>query len=204
MLKFIFKIFIVSLLLCNPLFSKNFNNILVNGNERITKETIILFSDIEQQKSLDENSLNSILKKLYKTGFFKDVSVRIDKNNLIIDVIENPIIETIFIDGLRNSKIKKSTYDVLSLKDRSSFNIVASKKDEISMINHLRGLGYYFATVKTSFEDLGQNKVNLFYKIELGEKAKISKISFIGDKKFKDRKLRNIIISEEYKFWKFI
>ena len=42
------------------------------------------------------------------------------------------------------------------------------------------------------------------YKIELGKKSKISKISFIGDKRFKDSTLKNIIISEEYKFWKFL
>ena len=48
------------------------------------------------------------------------------------------------------------------------------------------------------------NKIDLLYQIELGEKSKISKISFIGDKKFKDSTLKNIIISEEYKFWKFL
>ena len=53
-------------------------------------------------------------------------------------------------------------------------------------------------------EKLSDNKVNLIYNVEIGDKAKIKKISFIGDKIFKDRKLRSIIVSEEYKFWKFI
>ena len=42
------------------------------------------------------------------------------------------------------------------------------------------------------------------YNIDIGEKARIEKISFIGDKKFKDKKLKSVIITEEYKFWKFI
>ena len=48
------------------------------------------------------------------------------------------------------------------------------------------------------------NKINLTYNISLGEKAKIKKISFIGDKIFKDKKLKGVILSEEYKPWKFL
>ena len=53
-------------------------------------------------------------------------------------------------------------------------------------------------------EELSDNKINLIYNVEIGEKAKIRKISFVGDKIFKDRKLRSVIVSEEYKFWKFV
>ena len=72
------------------------------------------------------------------------------------------------------------------------------------MINDLKSLGYFFANVDVIVESLENNKMNLTYDIDMGEKAKIKKISFIGDKIFKDRKLRGIIVSEEYKFWKFI
>ena len=58
--------------------------------------------------------------------------------------------------------------------------------------------------METYIENLENNMVNINYKVELGNKAKIKKISFIGDKIYKDRKLRNIIVSEEFKFWKFI
>ena len=65
-------------------------------------------------------------------------------------------------------------------------------------------MGYYFPKIDVFVEELDGNKINLNYEIELGEKAKIKKISFIGDKKFKDKKLKSIIVSEENKFWKFI
>ena len=65
-------------------------------------------------------------------------------------------------------------------------------------------MGYYFAKVETIQEELDDNKINITFKVDLGEKAKISKISFVGDKIFKDSKLRSVIVSEEYKFWKFI
>jgi outer membrane protein insertion porin family len=71
-------------------------------------------------------------------------------------------------------------------------------------LNFLKNDGYYFSKVSSTSEDLGDNKIDLIYKIDLGEKAKISKISFIGDKKFKDSVLKNVIISDEYKFWKIL
>ena len=56
----------------------------------------------------------------------------------------------------------------------------------------------------SSIEELSDNKINLTYTIDIGKKARISKISFVGKKKFKDNVLRNIIVTEEYKFWKII
>ena len=83
-------------------------------------------------------------------------------------------------------------------------NIISVKNDEVAILNLLKEMGYYFSNLTSSIEDLENNKINLNYNIELGAKAKISKISFLGEKIFKDRKLRNIIVSEEYKFWKVI
>ena len=65
-------------------------------------------------------------------------------------------------------------------------------------------MGFFFANIETYKENLEDNKINLTLKIDIGDKAKIKKISFIGDKVFKDNKLKSIIVSEEYKFWKFI
>jgi len=204
MSKFFIQFFIFYIILTFTVYSDNYEKIIINGNERISNETILVFSEISNNQSLDENSINLILKKLYKTGFFKDVLVKIENNNLIINVLENPIIQTVLIEGIKKKKTKKSLYEILSLKDRSSYNLSLVKNDEIAILNFLKNEGYFFSNITSSFQDLGDNKIDLIYEIELGEKAKISKISFIGDKKIKDVTLRNIIISEEYKFWKII
>tara|TARA_B100000767_G_scaffold225997_1_gene215525 strand:- start:3098 stop:5335 length:2238 start_codon:yes stop_codon:yes gene_type:complete len=204
MFNLIFKIFLFYLLFTFSSFAKNYNNVIISGNERISNETILIFAEINDETFLNENTINIILKKIYESGFFKDVSIKIDNKNIIIDVIENPIIQTVFIQGIKKSKTEESLNKILFLKDRSSFNLTLVKKDEINILNSLKNLGYYFSTVTSSIQDLGNNKVDLFYKIDLGKKAKISKISFIGDKIFKDNTLRNIIVSEEYKFWKII
>ena len=204
MSKIIFQFIIFWFFLNFASYSKNYENIIVNGNERISSETILVFSEISDGKSLDENSINEILKKLYKSGFFKDVSVKVDNNTLIINVLENPIIQTVFIEGIKRKKTVESLYKILYLKNRSSYNLSLVKKDENAILNYLKNDGYYFANIESSYKDLGDNKIDLFYKIKPGVKAKISKISFIGEKKFKDSTLRSTIISEEYKFWKIV
>jgi outer membrane protein insertion porin family len=204
MFKFFIQFFLFSIFLTFSTYSKNFEKIIVNGNERISNETILVFSEIQDNKSLDENSINEILKKLYKSGFFKDVTVKIENNNLIIEVLENPIIQTVFIEGINRKKTEESLYEVLSLKSRSSFNSALIKKDESAILNFLKNDGYYFSSILSSYQDLGDNKIDLLYEIDLGEKSKISKISFVGDKIFKDSTLKYIILSEEYKFWKFL
>ena len=204
MFNVIFQFIIFTLLFTFSVFSKNYEKIIVNGNDRISDETILVFSEIIDEKILNENLINEILKKLYKSGFFKDVNVKLENNNLIINVIENPIIQTVFIKGIKRKKTEESLYEILSLKDRSSYNLSLVNKDENAILNYLKEEGYYFSKITSSYQDLGDNKIDLLYEVELGDKAKISKISFIGDKKFKDSILRNVIISEEYRFWKFI
>ena len=204
MFKFFIHLIIFSIFLSFSSYSKNYNKIIINGNERISNETILIFSEISEDKSLDENSINDILKKLYKSGFFKDISVKIKNNNLTINVLENPIIQTVFINGIKRKKTEEELYEILSLKNRSSYNSILTNKDENAILNYLKDQGFYFSTVASFYQDLGDNKIDLYYDIELGNKAKISKISFVGDKKFKDSSLRSIILSEEYRFWKFI
>ena len=204
MFKFFIHLTILSFFLTFSSYAKNYERIIINGNERISSETILVFSEISEDQSLNENSINNILKKLYKSGYFKDVSVKIENNNLIIDVLENPVIQTVYINGIKRKKTEESLYEILSLKNRSSYNSINVKKDENAILSYLKEQGFYFSKITSSYQDLGDNKIDLYYEIDLGDKAKISKISFVGDKIFKDSTLRSVILSEEYRFWKFI
>ena len=204
MFKFFIHLTILSFFLIFSSYAKNYERIIINGNERISSETILVFSEISEDQSLNENSINNILKKLYKSGYFKDVSVKIENNNLIINVLENPVIQTVYINGIKRKKTEESLYEILSLKNRSSYNSINVKKDENAILSYLKEQGFYFSKITSSYQDLGDNKIDLYYEIDLGDKAKISKISFVGDKIFKDSTLRSVILSEEYRFWKFI
>ena len=176
----------------------------INGNDRISTETIKVFASVDLNKNYDENDLNDLLRRLDETNFFRDISILIENNVLKIYIKENPIIEKITYKGVKSNKLKDAVFKNLNLRNKASFNEFLLNKDKDKIRNSLNELGYFFSKINTYIENLEDNKVNIIYEIELNQKAKIKKISFIGDKIFKDRRLRNLIISEEYKFWKFI
>ena len=180
-------------------------DITVSGNKRLSKESIIVFGNIETNKDYNQKKLNIIFKNLYSTDFFKDISLEIKNSVLYIDVVENPIIEELEINGIKNEKLTKVLTDKIELKSRKSYIETIFLKDLNLIKNIIKTSGYYFADIKSSLiKNEDQNSVRLIYDIDLGDKAKISEINFIGDKKIKDRKLRNVITTEESKFWKFI
>ena len=185
-------------------YSEVINKIDVIGNERISLETIVVFGDISIGKDYDTSDVNLLIKKLYETTFFSNISVEIENNKLIIVVKENPIINSIIFDGEKAKKFKEKITELLSLREKSSF--VSSRiKNDINMIKSFyKLLGFYFVEIDVQIETLEKNRVNIVYEIEKGEKAKIAKIYFLGDKKIRDKKLRDIITSTEARFWKFV
>ena len=203
------KIFLLSFLLNFLVFSSfSFSEIIkkieIEGNNRISDETILMFSKIDTGQSVKNNEINQILKDLYNSNFFNNVSVKIEKNILFIKVDEAPLIKDIKITGVKAEKFKKIIRDSLLLKPRGSFNDFLLTKEKTIIRSKLKSAGYYFANIDPFIELLDDNMVSINYRIDLGEKSKIGKISFIGDKIYKDSKLKSIIVSEEYKFWKFI
>ncbi len=199
-LKFIFVFIIFSF----QLKADVVKNIIVDGNKRVSSETIKLFSEIEINQNLNINDLNEVIKKLYNTNFFSDVSIDLKNNILKISVTENPIIQTLEFKGLKNKRILNLLREQVELREKNSFIENLVKKDKEKITNILRTNGYYFSKVLPKIKNNDNNTIDLIYEVELGEKAFIKKITFIGDKNIKDRKLRKIIVSEEAKFWKFI
>ena len=195
----------ISLFLFSISFSEMVNKVKVSGNKRISNESIIVFGKIKLNKDYSPNALNDVIKNLYETNFFKDINIFLDNGLLTLNIIENPIIEDLEINGIKNSELIDFLLDKITLKSRNSFieSVLATDKNLVN--NILRQQGYYFSKVKIStLTNDAQNSVRLVYDIELGEKAKIHKIVFTGDKKIKEKKLKNIISTEESKFWKFI
>ena len=203
-LKLSFSIIIFLLFFVNILRSEEIKKIEFFGNDRVPNETILMLSKIDIGDILDEETTNQVLINLYNSNFFKNVNVQLNNNILKITVTENPLIEKIEFEGIKAKRIKEDITKNLFLKSRSSYNDILSNNDLKKIKSNLKALGYFFSQVDLFVEDLNNNKVNLTYKIDLGKKSKIKKIKFVGDKKFKDSKLKSVILSEEYKFWKFV
>ena len=193
------------IILISTSFAEMINSIEISGNKRLSKPSILLFGKIENKKDYSNENLNLILKNLYETNFFKQVNLNIENSILKIKVLENPIIEDIEINGLDNKEFEKELLSVLTLSNRKPY-VESMHLNDINYIkNFSKASGFYFAKIKTSqINNDIQNTVQLIYDIDLGDKAKIDKIVFLGDKKIKDKKLKNIIASEENKIWKFI
>ena len=194
----------ILLFLTTNSFSEIVKQIDIRGNERVNSETIKIFGGFDIGQDLDSSNLNDILKKLYETNFFKDVNLSLENSVLKIIVVENPIIQNLVIKGVENKTLKEKIEQTLILKEKNPF-----VEDEIQYgINNIKNLlqevGFYFSSVELLKKENSNNTIDLVFNIDLGKKAFINEIVFIGDKKYKKRKLLNVITSEEDRFWKFL
>ncbi len=201
-----FYLFLILALLPINLHAEILKKVEVYGNERIVKETIIVYGDIKENKDYTQEDIDNIIKNLYETKFFSKVSINFSNGVLKITVVENPIINSILIQGEPTKKYSKVILELLSLKEKSSYIKNDVKKDLEIVKNFYKSLGYYSPKVEARVQEVkgGSNLLNLIYVVDRGKREKISKIYFIGDKKIKTKRLRDVIASEEARFWKFI
>ena len=200
----IIKIFIIFIMFISSVNSEVINKIIITGNDRISDETIKMFSNVDSEDLITKEKINSILKDLYETEYFKDVNVFYDNKILKIKVKEYPIIQNINYNGIKSKTLLKKINDEKLIKEKSPYNFFLLKNEKDRIVNKIKELGYFNSKITTSVETLEKNLVTINFNLELGDKAKIRKISFIGNKIFKDRKLKRLILSSEYKFWKVI
>ena len=160
-------------------YSEKIEKIDVAGNERISKETIIIFGDIDKNIDFNDDKLNEVLKKLYNTNFFKDIKISLSNKVLKIAVVENPIVQEVKILGIKAKKYKEPLFESIKIKKNNSFNEYLVKKDRDLILNILRSSGFYFAEVDVEKVSNDNNTVSLIYNVELGKRAKIKQIKFI-------------------------
>ena len=179
-------------------------DIQIKGNKRVSNETIKIYGDIKLNKDYSEIDLNNILNNLYSTNFFRDVNLELSNGVLVVKIEEFPIIDTILILGEPSNKYKEEIKKILKSKEKTSY-IKNNITNDANLIKKLySSSGYNFAKVTTKVNEIDESRLDVIFEIERGNVTKISKISFIGDKKIKEKRLRDVIASEESKFWKFI
>ena len=194
----------LSILFGTSSFSDVVEKVEVTGNERISSETVMIFGDIIVGKDYEKSDINNLIKKLYETNFFSDISIEIKENKLKITVKENPIINTITFNGEKAKKYIEKIKELISLREKGSYRENYVKSDINLIKEFYKAQGFYFIKIDAEIEKLDKNRINLVYLIDKGEKAKIAKIYFLGDKKIREKRLRDVITSQENKFWKFI
>ena len=180
------------------------NDIKITGNERVGAETIKVYGDIEIGKDYQKADLNKIIKNLYSTNFFEDIQISIRNNILLISLKEFPLVNQLIIVGEQSGKYKEQIRKLIKLKEKNSF-IKSYLSSDIDIIKRLySSAGYNNSKIEIKTKEIDNQNLDLIIEIERGNLTKISSISFTGDKKIRDKRLRDVIASEEDKFYKFI
>ena len=162
---FLKLVFLIYMIFPLNAFSKTLNKIEIFGNDRITDETIKLFIPVDINDEINDDKLNQILKDLYETDFFEDVSIIFNDQTLSINVEENPIIENIFYEGIKSNRIIDLIKKETSIKSRSSYNENVIKKEKIIIEKILKNLGYYNSSLDILIEQtcLEENTIHICY-----------------------------------------
>ena len=199
------KYFILFFLLFNfSLSAETITKLDIKGNKRISDETIKVYGDIKFNKDYSNFELDKILKDLYGTDFFEDIKIVLADGTLSITVKEYSIINSISLEGEKSTQVKKAILERLQLKSKGSF-IENKVAEDINTIKKIYGTqGFNFVDIEAKIKKFDNSRVNVIYVVEKGKKTNIAQINFTGDKKVKEKRLRDIIVSEEKKFWKFL
>ena len=204
MSKLFLKIIVIFLFSLSLVKAETLEKIQISGNKRISDQTIIIFSEIKINEEISKSKLDEVIKKLYKTNFFKNINLSFENQTLFLKVEENPIIEKLEITGIKKQSLVEFIKGRLQLAEMKSFDKNLLSSDINLIYNILKTNGYYFAKISSSKNvEETLNTLNLKINVELGEKAKIKKIVFLGEKIFKEKRLKEVIVSEEHRFWKF-
>ena len=186
------------------LYAEVVNKIEISGNSRISNETVKIYGDIKLNKDYSEKKLDLILNNLYQTDFFEDVKIEISNNTLKIKLKEYPIIDQLVIVGESSKKYKDEIKKIIKSKEKSSL-IKSYLAKDIEIIKSLYStIGFNFSKVEAKLKKIDETRYDLLIQIDRGEQTKISSIDFIGNKLVRSNRLRDVIVSEENKFWKFI
>ena len=180
------------------------NKINISGNSRVSNETIKIYGGIKINENYTEQDLNRILNNLFSTNFFEDVQVELSNNILNIKLIEHPVINQLILIGEPSNKYKEQIKKLIKSKEKDSYikNNIANDVEIIKKI--YASQGYNFTEVDTKIKKIDSSNLDLIFEIKKGEQTRISKITFVGDKKIRDKRLRDIVASEEHRFWKVI
>jgi len=194
------SIIIFFLILTNTLFAE-IKKVNIVGNTRVNSTTIELLVD-KRNTNIDSIYLNNLTKKIFDTEFFADVKISFNQNVLTITVVENPIVNFFYINGVKDNDLDQIN-KIITLKENSLFSTSKLKKDIEATREFLNASGYYQALISPEVIKIDNNQINLIINIDKKEISKIKNIYFIGNKFFSDSQLLDVIVSAEDSWWKF-
>lgn len=176
------------------------DQITVLGSQRVEPETIRTYLTFQEGDEFSSRQINRSLKKLFATGLFADVTFKQEGGNLIVNVVENPVINRIAFEG--NRKLDDDTLEAeVTLRPRVIYTRTRVQQDVERILTLYRRSGRFAATVEPKVIQLDQNRVDLAFEIKEGEQTGVEKIRFVGNKQYGDGKLSEIVRTRETRWW---
>ena len=171
-------------------------SIVVRGNTRIEEETVIGYMTIQPGRSYSAADVDESLKALFATGLFADVKIAPQGGTVVVTITENPIINRVSFEG--NKKVKDSALKTaVRSTERSMLTRAKVQADVQNILEAYRRSGRYGASVEPKIIDRANNRVDLVFEINEGDKTGVERITFIGNNSFSDGRLRDVIRTRE-------
>lgn len=183
--------------------SQELSAIVVEGNQRIEADTVRAYMTIKPGDPLSAERIDESLKSLFATGLFADVAIRREGSNLVVRVVENPIINRIAFEGNRRVEDKALEAEV-QLRPRQVYTRSKVQEDVKRILDVYRRSGRFAVTVDPKIIELEQNRVDLAFEINEGPPTYIRRINFVGNEHYGDDTLRDAIVSREERWYRFL
>ena len=179
------------------------SEIVVEGNQRVSNETVFAYLPVEVGDELSENRFSNLIKALYDTELFEDVAIERSDSVVIITVVENPIINRVNIEG-NDVLSDERLLEELDIQPRRVYTqrIALDATETLLKIYELSGR--FAARVEPKIIRLENNRVNLVFEVDEGPLVKIKNIRFIGNDNFSDFTLRQVVSSRQKRWWAFL
>lgn len=176
--------------------------IQIQGNERIDPETITSYLPIAVGDTVDPQKIDTALKALFRTDLFSDVKIELQGGDLIVKVVENPVINQIVFEGNSNLKDDKLK-DEIQIRPRGVFTKAKVEEDVGRIVELYRRSGRISATVSPKIIELPQRRVDVVFEINEGPKSGILRVNFLGNKQFSANDLRGVVVTKESAWYRF-
>ncbi len=178
------------------------SHITVTGNERIDSETVISYLPFHAGATVDSEMIDLAVKTLYNTDLFSDVQVQLNGTELVITVVESPIINQVVFEG-NHAMTKDKLRDEVQIRPRGVFTKAKVQADVQRIVELYRKEGRISATVTPKIVELPQKRVDLIFEITEGPKTGVSDVNFIGNHAFSQSDLQSVVVTQKSIWWKF-
>ncbi|MEY2757475.1 MAG: outer membrane protein Omp85 [Pseudomonadota bacterium] len=176
--------------------------ILVEGNQRIEARTVLSYLLVRPGDPFDEERIGLSVRALGATGLFADIQIETRGTDLVIRVLENPIINRITFEG-NNAVTTERLEEETEAEPRQTFTLSRVEQDVQRILEVYRRAGRFAATVTPQYKVLPQNRADLIFVIDEGPTTGVSSINFIGNEAFPDDRLRREITTRQSRWWRF-